>query len=991
VSRRLIALGLAAGLLGAPAVARGVEPVPLVPPPPDLLALVPFVTAPADRPPIMAALPAPPPAPMALPALPAPPLSPPAADRPAAYLSPPGTLACVGAWFGIAAKALECGREKFRKGELDEALQALDQAVRKGSEADLLAEARYWLGEAQLRQGSIERADWLFRQVVQGSPKDGEYVPWALHASGWTALALRDWGRAHATFTRLLAGPLPPPLPAWGRHGLGLAAYALGRPAEAEAAWRQLSAGGLPPTLAREVAFWRGEALGRMGEAAPATSELRHFVKGGAHPLLATGWLRLGWWSLAADRREEAVDAFRTALGQPGPDRDWAEAGLALALVPGDIEGARAAADALRGRRSPLAVPVLLRLGRALVEAGKPAEARTLLTALLAEKLEPPARAWVLLTLGDAYAGEGARDDARTQYDLAQKADPKTLTAWHAALRLARTNFEMREFAQAARDLSALAALALPAELRALALLGQGEAAYHAGDYPAAADAFRRFLTEFPLHREVPAARLSLAWTALRQDRVEEAEREFLAFAQAHADHPQTPDALLLASELALARRRPEARALLDRIIGAHGRHPRAAFARLNRALLMARSGELPAALPELDQWVTRAPFAPLMGRAHLAQGAALLAAGRAAEAGAALTRARQEGEGPMATLGLGAVALVQAQWDLAARLLTEARDAGTTGVAAAADYGLAAVAFHRGKPQELKKAARAALDAAPKGPGAPRLLYVLTGVAVGEPDWAGALQTAQRLAGDFPRDEMADDALERVGAGAASAGQWPVALEAWALLRQRYPQSPFVQTSRVGFAEAQVETGRAEAARKDMEDLLAAGGNDPRTARAVLILARARQAAGDRAAALEAYERAARESDLRTWNRAARIGWARALIDEKRGPEARKLLEPILKSEQGPGAAEAALALGRTYTEEGQHLTATEFFMTAAYVAPESPAGRQALLEAGWSFTVLKQPEAAATVYKRLLAQPGVPEDLAEAARKGLRDLGAK
>jgi hypothetical protein len=62
---------------------------------------------------------------------------------------------------------------------------------------------------------------------------------------------------------------------------------------------------------------------------------------------------------------------------------------------------------------------------------------------------------------------------------------------------------------------------------------------------------------------------------------------------------------------------------------------------------------------------------------------------------------------------------------------------------------------------------------------------------------------------------------------------------------------------------------------------------------------------------------------------------------------------------------------------------------MTAAYVAPESAAGRKALLGAATSFLALKQPDAAAIVYRKLLDQPNVPADLATAARRGLRDLG--
>src|SRR5881392_3226820 len=72
------------------------------------------------------------------------------------------------------------------------------------------------------------------------------------------------------------------------------------------------------------------------------------------------------------------------------------------------------------------------------------------------------------------------------------------------------------------------------------------------GNYAVAGAAFRRAVIEFPNHPKVAAARLSVAWTALRQDRNDDARRAFLEFVRVHSQDPQAPDALLLASELAL-------------------------------------------------------------------------------------------------------------------------------------------------------------------------------------------------------------------------------------------------------------------------------------------------------------------------------------------------------------------------------------------------------------------------------------------------------
>src|SRR5256884_2652705 len=162
------------------------------------------------------------------------------------------------------------------------------------------------------------------------------------------------------------------------------------------------------------------------------------------------------------------------------------------------------------------------------------------------------------------------------------------------------------------------------------------------------------------------------------------------------------------------------------------------------------------------------------MGRAHAALGAALLAAGLPTDAGRAFAQAQREGLGALATLGLAAVQLAQGKLDAAKGLFEDARDKGTPAVARAAEYGLAAIAFQGGDHKAFKQPALAELDAAPKGPGAPRLLYVLTGIAVEEKDWTGALDLAKRLAEEFPTDEAADDAFESVWATAAAGGAWP-------------------------------------------------------------------------------------------------------------------------------------------------------------------------------------------------------------------------
>jgi len=996
VRRRAVG-AIVLGALLAALPARAATLLPLVPPPPDLTALIPFAEAPLDKPPIGVVDVALPEGPTDLPSFPPATVVAPWGDKPTAAVAHPGKLACVGAFFGVASMALECGRERFAKAEYEDAAKALEQAVRSGSEKDLVLEARYWLGETYWQLGRVEPADRLFRQVVQTAPKASDFALWATHSGGWTALGLGDATRARDTFAQLLSGAVPVAMEPWARHGLALASYALGRHEEAVAAWETLRSRGAPVVLARAVGFWLGESLGRVGQYDRAATELERFVTGGPHPLLDAGRLRLGWWSLAARRAKQSADAFRayltpsspSAAPRTGTERDWAEAGLALALLNSDFDAAREAARGLESRRSPLREPLFLRFARTLVERKKGAEAQVFIQELLVANLTPAVRAWVLLLSGEASRAQGDLDDARTQYDLGRRADPATATGWLAGLRQAQVNFEMREFAQVARDLSGLVATAPSAEARALVLLLQAEAGYHAGQYAAAGAAFRRALVEFPSHPQAGAARLGVAWTALRQDRDDEARREFLEFVRLRPQDPQAPDALLLASELALKvpAEWNQAKVLLDRIIRDYPSRPRTEFAKFNRALLLLRAGDAKAQ-PELGDWIGRAPFPPLLGRAQAALGAALLAAGLPSDAEKAFAQAQREGLGALASLGLAAAQFAQGKLDVAKGLFEDARDKGTPPIAHAAEYGLAAIAFQGGAHKDFKQPALAALGAAPKGRGAPRLLYVLAGIAVEEKDWTGALEFSKRLADEFPADEAADDVFESVGAGAVPVGAWPVVYEAYSELRRRYPQSPFAEAARLTLADAQVETGRAGVARQELEKLVASAPADAKLTRAWLLLARTRGLTGDRTGALQAYARAALDGHVPEWGKTAIFSYARLLAEDTRWGEARAILTDFLRRADGADAADAAYALGETYQGEGDFPAAAEYFMTAAYVAPESAAGRRALLGAAASLVAAKQPDSAAIVYKKLLDQPQVPADLAAAARKGLAGI---
>src|SRR5436309_2055672 len=227
----------------------------------------------------------------------------------------------------------------------------------------------------------------------------------------------------------------------------------------------------------------------------------------------------------------------------------------------------------------------------------------------------------------------------------------------------------------------------------------------------------------------------------------------------------------------------------------------------------------------------------------------------------------------------------------------------------------------------------------------APRLLYVLTGIAVEEKDWPTALSTAKRLVDEFPSDDAADDALERVGSGAAAGGAWPVVAEAYTLLEKRYPRSPFVESARVTLAEAQVESGRPETARATLEQAVQTSPND---SRAWVALARAREASGDRAGALDAYARGVKDGSagaLRpeaalgtSVSRRARRAWRRSTRSRPGGSWAATASRRACSTTGFPPAPIRSRRATRSSSAWGRSRTRP----CRATAAPASPANRR-------------------------------------------------
>src|ERR1044071_1995081 len=131
--------------------------------PPDMTAVVPLVSPALDKPALSASPTSYPPSPQPMPPLPGArvesdlglqPVAPALPPRPGAGgasgpgphrvapAPPPRFLACnpLGSVIGVVSELVECGRAKFQRGEYEEAREALESAVKRGSDAAVLRE-----------------------------------------------------------------------------------------------------------------------------------------------------------------------------------------------------------------------------------------------------------------------------------------------------------------------------------------------------------------------------------------------------------------------------------------------------------------------------------------------------------------------------------------------------------------------------------------------------------------------------------------------------------------------------------------------------------------------------------------------------------------------------------------------------------------------------------------------------------------------------------
>jgi tetratricopeptide (TPR) repeat protein len=488
-----------------------------------------------------------------------------------------------------------------------------------------------------------------------------------------------------------------------------------------------------------------------------------------------------------------------------------------------------------------------------------------------------------------------------------------TATAWNALLARAEDALARRAFLEASRDAEALLRSPVPAPVRLRALVVAADAAYGLRAFGTAAVHYAEFVARSENGPAAAHAEMRLGWARLRHGDRAGARAAWVRFADGHAGDARSPLALALAAEVAdQTGDSRAAQTLLDGLVAQYPASPYAAVARLSRSTLALRRGQQADAVRDLEAILAVGP-AVLDERRKLRDALSTpgsevaLESSTPAPAGTSLDRA--------AALDL-----------LAARLLDSARRE--------------------------------------------RDPYVLHGVVLlmaTDRGWSDVRTAALagRLVEDFPGYPAGPPLLARVAEASATAGQWPVARQAWEVLLARSPGAAG-RGARVGLGEALLRTGAIAPARGQLEQSAAAGGEE--AARALKLLVELYTATGDPRAALPAYDRLLREDPRLQRSAPALLTYARLLEELGQSARARPVLEKAVELGRGEVAAEAAYRLGQTLSANGQHAAAVEWYLTAAYAAERSTWEHQALLGAGRSLAALNETKEALAAYWKLL-----------------------
>ncbi len=573
---------------------------------------------------------------------------------------------------------------------------------------------------------------------------------------------------------------------------------------------------------------------------------------------------------------------------------------------------------------------------------------------------------------------------------------------------LARNPQGAAEFLRRAREAVDEGAPA-PARIASGVDLALALALQRTGDLAGAEAALVRFLLRHPDHPASPWARVALGWVLLKRGRPGEAALRFRWVLEENPPEAIRVRALYGQVRAAVARGEPD-RALevmaADALPAPWGPW---AWAEIGQALLEARRYEdaLNAYRRALERWQGE-------GRDVVAymEGEVLYLLGRFEEAASAFDRIPQTS--PLRAAALhrrGLCLLLGGRAREAARVLEALPEEYPT--YPDLDWVWAWLGEARYRTGDLDGAADAFARVAGEGPARARALYGLAWVAFQRGRWDEAVRRFRRFLGTYPEDPARDEALLTLARALFNLRELRPALSALSRLEEQAGAPKYRSAARYYRGWMLARTGNAGAARTVLEALVADEPRGPYTVRALHTLGWLDFRAGAFDRALDRFRRVAASAEEPDLAAEARRKVADCLYNLGRFQEALRAYRAL---PEGPDAlfgaglclvqlgdveglrsvAEAfearypddergvdlLMALARALQERGDRVGAARVYERAARLAAQGPRGAEARLESARNLMAAGRTQEARKLLERLAGR----EDAVGLA--ALRDL---
>jgi TolA-binding protein len=578
------------------------------------------------------------------------------------------------------------------------------------------------------------------------------------------------------------------------------------------------------------------------------------------------------------------------------------------------------------------------------VAAAQFAEAETLFRALAGRDPPEDILASSLYFLGYCMERQERGTEAQEAYREVVRRFPRSDYASYAALAAARLlRGQAGREAEADAYLAQAAAQSTTPRVAAEAQFLRGDVAYAAGDYTAAAAAYRELLSRYPDDRRAREARLQAAWSYFHAGQVGEAAR--LAAANLEAAASDTRPAWLYLQANCRRRQGDAARAVADydALLRAYPEDALAGAAAYERLLVLfqqgdyaavARDGPVLSAQPTYAEdlrWLLAESY---IGLHRLPEAERILEA--------LVAEHPDTDRAPVALFRLARMHYDRGAFEEAGRLYRQVADAypedrlAPEALAAAAYSETARGAY----PPALADWTRLVADF-PDWPRLEEALYqkALTELNLERPE---AGETLRRLLARAPRGADAAEAHYWLGVLAERAGD-PAGAEA--SLREALALEPSAElAARIRFRMAGALQGleRFPEAADILQELLGTAVRRDMSAPLLEWLARFRLEQQDYARAREAAEALGEDAPSPAW---AQIGWtlagnaARAQGDAAQATAA--YLRAVAQPAQGPEGVGASLALGELMLDAGRLEEAASHFRRAAEHAADPDLAR--------------------------------------------------